>query len=235
MKPQIKLAETKTRGGGTLALYEHDGEFLITLNGQGLMRSKASASEKQLGKLGVDQLEQGVAARVLIGGLGLGFTLRSVLESVDCEAIVEVVELIPDVIKWNREYLKQLNGALLEDQRVEIRTADVARVIQNAEPKTYDAILLDIDNGPIAMVARKNSALYSTSGIRSIQSALKTRGRAVFWSATQDENFEARLRKEGFKVNTVPAKVHEKSKRASYWLYVADLKNIRRKNPMSAT
>ena len=96
-------AAAKTSDGGTIALYEHDGTFAIHFNGEALMHSKANASEKMLGQLGVAQLESGVAARVLIGGLGLGFTLRSVLESVGRETTVVVVELIPDVIAWNRK------------------------------------------------------------------------------------------------------------------------------------
>jgi spermidine synthase len=223
MQPHIKLASSKTSDGTTIALYEHDGKFSIYINGQGLMHSKASASERRLGQLGVTKLESRVAGRVLIGGLGLGFTLQSVLESVGRETTVEVVELIPDVIQWNRVYLKQLNGSLLEDPRVEIRTGDVTRFIRKAEPGTYDAILLDVDNGPVAMVTKKNSALYSISGIRLIRSALKTGGRAVFWSAGLDLKFETRLRKAGFKVNAVVAKVHEKAKRAAYLLYIADL------------
>ena len=222
MKPHIKLASSKRPDGGIIALYEHDGTFSIHFNRQALMHSNASVSERMLGQLGVAQLKRGVAAHVLIGGLGLGFTLQSVLESVGRETTVQVVELIPDVIEWNRVYLRELNGSLLDDPRVEIRTGDVTRFIRKAEPGTYDVIVLDVDNGPVAMVAKKNSALYSKSGIRLIQSALKTGGRAIFWSAGPDLKFETRLRKAGFKVNAVPAKIHERAKRDAYLLYIAD-------------
>ena len=222
MKPQIKLAESKTADGGSIALYEHDGTFSIKFNGLELMHSKASESERMLGQLGVSQLENGVAARVLIGGLGLGFTLRSVLESIAPATVVEVAELIPDVIDWHRVYLKELNGNFLEDPRLEIRREDVRRLIRKSVPETYDAILLDVDNGPVAMVTKNNSALYSNSGLRSIRTALKPGGRAVFWSAGPDKKFETRLGKADFKTKAVPAKVYERAKRDAYLLYVAD-------------
>ncbi len=222
MKPRIKQAEAKTPGGGTIALFEQDGAFSISFNGQELMHSKASASERLLGQIGVKRLEDDGDARILIGGLGLGFTLRSVLEAVSPETTVEVVELVPEVIEWNRVHLEPLNGALLDDPRVEVLADDVAALIERAEPETYDAILLDIDNGPIAMVVESNSSLYSISGIGSVHRALKPGGRVVFWSAGPDPIFEARLRKAGFDVTAVPAKTHEGAKRAAYLLYVAD-------------
>ena len=120
------------------------------------------------------------------------------------------------MVEWNRVYLQQLNGSLLEDPRVEILTEDVKCFIGKAKPKTYDATLLDVDNSPVAMVTLNNSALYSSSGICSIRSALKPGGRAVFWSAGPDQNFETRLRKAGFKTKAVPAKVHDRAKRTVY-------------------
>jgi spermidine synthase len=222
MKPNNKIASVERTDGGILDLYEHDGAYSIHFNREALMHSNASTSERLLGELGVTQLKKGVAARVLIGGLGLGFTLRSVLESVGPETKVVVVELISDVIEWNRVHLQQLNGSLLDDPRVDVRTGDVTRHIRKTEPGTYDAILLDIDNGPVAMVWKKNSALYSKSGIRLIQSALKSSGRVVFWSPGPDKKFESQLSKAGLKVDAVPAKMHDRAKRDAYRLYVAD-------------
>jgi spermidine synthase len=222
MKPRIKLGEVKTSDGGRMSLYEHDGTFSISLNGQELMHSKANVSECLLGELGVAHLEGGVAARVLVGGLGLGFTLRSVLEAVGSETTVELVELLPEVIAWNREHLQGLNGSLLEDPRVVVRTEDVAQVIRKAEEGSYDVILLDVDNGPVAMVAKANESLYSNYGIGKLRTVLKPDARAVFWSAGADRKFEARLRKGGFKVKVVPAKMNDGSRRPSYVLYIAD-------------
>jgi len=227
MKPRTRLAKATTPDGLVLSLFEHDGDFSMSLSGQELMHSKASASETLLGTLGVERVLRkpggGEPFRILVGGLGLGFTLRSVLEACDEHGTVDVAELIPEVIDWNRVHLKELNGFLLDDSRVEIRLADVASVIRNAANCAYDAILMDVDNGPVAMVKKTNKSLYSMSGIRSIRSALKPGGRAVLWSAGPDKAFAERLQEAGFKVAAVPAKVHERAKRAAYILYVADL------------
>lgn len=222
MKPRIKLAETTTPDGGKLALFEQDNTYSISHQGQQLMHSKMTTSEEALGKLGLERLKRKQNTRILIGGLGLGFTLETVLQGAPTEARVDVAELIPEVVEWNRTFLKALNGSALDDPRVSVFAEDVGRLIKNASPETYDTIVLDVDNGPIAMVAASNHSLYSHFGIRSIHAALKPDGRAVFWSAQADPKFEKRLRKAGFKAKAVPAKTHPGAKRAAYILYVAD-------------
>jgi spermidine synthase len=221
MKPRVKLAES-TFTGGVLSLTEHDGSYSISLDGKELMHSRANASELLLGSLGVAQLNNETDARVLIGGLGLGYTLKSVLESVGDKTTIEVAEMIPEVIEWNRSYLKNLNGSLLEHPQVETRLVDVTQLIQEAEPHTYDAILLDVDNGPNAMVADSNASLYSNNGIRSICRALKKEGRLIVWSAGPDHGFEKRLERAGLQVEAVRAKAHAGAKGPSHFLYVAD-------------
>ena len=223
MKPRIKLTETTTPDGGIVGLYERDGAFSISFSGQELMHSQASASETLLGRVTVERLRGSANEHVLIGGLGLGFTLRSALDAVSKDCIVEVAELIPSIVDWNRTFLRKLNGTCLDDPRVHIRIEDVATLIRNASPATYSAIALDVDNGPIAMVAAGNFHLYSATGLQAIKAALTPGGRAVFWSAGPDAKFESRLRKAGFKVKAVPAKVYEGAKRAAYILFVADL------------
>lgn len=205
-----------------MTLHEHDGAFSINFNGQELMHSKASASESLMGNLGTVRLDKGGAFRVLVGGLGLGFTLKNVLKSVGPRTTVEVVELIPEVVEWNRTHLKKLNGALLDDSRVRVRVEDVTTLIRNAKPESYDAILLDVDNGPVAMVAANNYSLYSNAGIDAICAALKPGGRAVIWSAGPDGKFESRLRKSGLRVKGVPAKMHERARRDACMLYVLE-------------
>lgn len=222
MKPRIKLAEAQAPDGGNLCLFTHDNAFSISLNGQELMHSRSSASEAQLGTLGVEHLNPDQPARVLIGGLGLGFTLKRVLESTGANTIVEVVELIPDVISWNRTHLRELNGSLLEDPRVIIHTGDAGSVIRSASKAAYDGILLDVDNGPVAMVKRSNDSLYTRAGIQAVRSALKADGRAVFWSASHDHIFADRLKQTDFSVQAIPSKAHENAKRATYLIYVAD-------------
>lgn len=205
-----------------MALYEHDGAFSISLNGKELMHSKATASESLLGRTGVDQINKDIPTRVLIGGLGLGFTLKSVLESGNSKMRIELAELVPEVIEWNRTYLKELNGELLDDPCVDIKGMDVIDLIRNAEPRTYDAILLDVDNGPVAMVDANNDQLYSNSGIRLMCRALKKGGRIVVWSAGPDLQFEKRLGEFCCKFQRVPAKAYNGAKRARHMLYTLD-------------
>ncbi len=222
VKPRIKIAQTTLPSGGTMSLYEHDGAYSISMAGQELMHSKASASEFLMGQIGVENLDPEADSKVLIGGLGLGFTLRSVLESVDPWVEVDLVELIPEVIQWNKDHLFDLNGSLLEDPRVRILTKDVNDVIRGSDPASYDAILMDVDNGPVAMVAGSNSSLYSRSGVKAIKRALKPSARAVFWSAGPDQKFDFLLKQIGFNVRVVRAKVHPNAKRPAYFIYVAD-------------
>jgi len=222
MKPRILLAESTTPDGAAMSLYEHDGAYSISFKGQELMHSKASASERLLGKLGVEQISRGPKARVLVGGLGLGFTLRSVLEGVGEDARVDVVELVPKVVEWNCVFLRKLNGDLLNDPRVNVIEGDAVKLIRKGDPNTYHAMILDVDNGPTGMVKASNDTLYSYSGLRAVRSLLKPGGRAAFWSAGDDPHFKARLEKVGFRVGHIPAKVHERSKRAAYVIYVAD-------------
>jgi len=207
-----------------MALYEHDGKYCISYAGQELMHSGANASEILLGEIGVELLERDATARILIGGLGLGFTLRSVLAGTGPNVVVELIELLPEIVSWNRVYLKSLNGELLDDPRLEIHTTDVVGYVRKAERARYDVILLDVDNGPVAMVSETNVSLYSNTGLRWLRGSLKPEGRAVFWSAGPDLRFEDRLKRAGFRVSKVPAKVHAGSKRAAYLLYVANYK-----------
>lgn len=223
MKPRVKLAESATDSGGVMALFEHDGAYVINYEGKELMHSRANTSELLLGEVGVGRIRaDSSGARVLIGGLGLGFTLQRVLELIPADARVEVAELLPEVVEWNRAHLRGLNGAALDDARVTVELEDVTKIIRKAEPASYDAILLDVDNGPVALVAEANASLYSNSGLYRIRNALKPGGRAVFWSAGPDDRFQTRLKRVGFTVEAVPAKVHSGARRAAYVLFVAD-------------
>ncbi len=220
MKPRLKLAETLTPDGTRLSLHSHDGHFCIRVNGVDLMHSTGVAAELQLGEFGLEGLA-GRPVRVLIGGLGLGFTLKAVLEKAAPEATVDVAEPFPAVVEWNRTHLVGLNGALLADSRVKILGAEVAHVISHAAPAPYDVVLLDIDNGPTAMVQANNSGLYRAQGIQRIATALRPGGRVAFWSAKPDHSFETRLAKAGFKVTSVPAKVYATAKRTTSIIYLA--------------
>lgn len=228
MKPHRLLAETRLQSGAVLTLHEHDSSYCVRLAGRELMHSDAASSELMLGELGVARLARVGAAKVLIGGLGLGFTLRSVLAHAGAEAGVDVVELLPEMVAWNREHLGPLNGARLDDRRVRVRVDDVFEVIRAASPGSYGAILLDIDNGPTAMVQTSNTRLYDARGLKMLVDALVPGGRLVVWSAGPDRAFERRLAQAGFRVETVPVKLHPGARQAAGRLFVADKSTGRR-------
>lgn len=223
MKPNVTLAETRTPNGARMTLVEHDGSFCIRVNGQQLMHSSVATSEIRLGSIGCERhAAKNLSPRVLIGGLGLGFTLKSVLQATGPRAVVHVAELFPEIVAWNRTFLAGLNGGALKDARVKVLTEDVRAVLARAMRAPYDAIILDIDNGTTAMVKDENHQLYSERGLRLIWDALRPGGRAAVWSACPDIVIERRLTKTGFKVQAVPAKLYEQAKRAAYMIYVAD-------------
>jgi len=222
LKPERKLAETTTRSGARLTLNEHDGSYAIRLNGQNLMNSACAASELLLGELAVAALPDQATPSVLIGGLGLGFSLQSVLAKTGPAATVHVAELIPQIVDWNREFLTAVNGKLVDDPRVTIFTDDVWNVLTHATRDRYDALLLDIDNGPTAMVQQPNARLYNPKGIRLMLSALKPGGRAAIWSAAPDHAFADRLAQAGFQVKAIPAKLYANAKRHGCTIYIAD-------------
>jgi len=222
MKPNITLAEMTTPNGARLTLVEHDGDFCIRVNGQQLMHSAVNASELQLGTLGCERHVGKKGVRVLIGGLGLGFTLKSVLQSVGRTDTVHVAELFPEIVAWNRTFLSGLNGKLLDDPRVTLLEEDVKTVINRSARNPYDVIVLDIDNGTTAMVAAENNSLYSQRGMEVIARALKPDGRAAVWSACADATVEKRLKAAQFTVQAVPAKLYPTAKRSAYMIYVAD-------------
>ncbi len=222
MKPHIKLAETSTPDGKSLTLHVHDGDFSLRVNGRDLMHSSVSASELHLGELAAERVTGSEKARVLIGGLGMGFTLKSVLAAAGPNVKVIVAELIPEVVDWNRTFLGELNGKLLDDPRVTILIENVNSVLGRAKPGEYDAVLLDIDNGPTAMVQAGNAQLYDKRGILRILRAVKPGGRAAIWSASVDREFAMRLKKAAGKMTAVPARLHANAKRSTYTIYVAD-------------
>ncbi len=222
MKWERKLAETTLADGARLTLHEHDGTYAIRFNGQTLMNSAQSASELLLGELAVAGLKHNPAPRILVGGFGLGFSLASVLAKSGRDATVHVAELIPAVVQWNREFLTALNGNLVTDPRVTILQEDVWNTLSHSVSKRYDAILLDIDNGPTAMVQQPNARLYGRKGVDRLLTALQPGGRAAIWSAGRDDAFADRLMAAGFRVEAVPAKLYPQAKRCGCTIYLAD-------------
>lgn len=222
MKPFLNLAQARTPDGAELTLHSHDTEFYLRVNRQPLMGTNASESEKVLAELACAKLSAHKTPRILIGGLGFGFSLRRVLECVGPEAQVQVAELLPEVVTWNREFLMTVNGAMLDDPRVQVSIEDVYKIIGQAPAGHYDAILLDVDNGPIAMVKDGNGRLYQAQGLAAISRALKPGGRVTFWSASQDSAFVRRLVKAGYKAEVIACKAYPQAKKKTHTIFVAD-------------
>ena len=216
----MRLASTKTRNGLDVFLYAHDDSFGISIDGKELMHSKASASECYLGKIGVSHLINAEKSRILIGGLGLGFTLKSVLSHSSPFVKVDIVEIIPEIIDWNKTFLHGLNGSLLEDPRVNVVNADVSEIIFDTQSNFYDGIILDLDNGPVPMVDENNAKLYECSGIKKMNRKLRSNGRIAIWSAGPDLDFEDMLKINSINFSKIQAKAHQGAKRARHLIYV---------------
>jgi spermidine synthase len=188
--------------GEELRLYQRGGEFSIRVDGRELMNSRAHGSEGALAELACARIAYRPCPRVLIGGLGMGYTTAAALHRLGADGQVVVAELVPAVMAWNRGLLANLAGRPLEDARVTVREADVARILQ-AERRAYDAILLDVDNGPAGLTWKGNDWLYARAGLEAAYAALKAAGVLAVWSAGPDRAFAKRLRQADFEVTEV--------------------------------
>lgn len=222
MKPSVVLAEAFLADGTKLSLRRHDGHYHIRVGSELLMSTTATASEAQMAELAQQALGVGVGKTVLIGGFGFGFTLRRLLELVGPRVKVQVAELLPQIVAWNREHLQSVNGRLLDDPRVEILLEDVFAVLSRAQPRSYDAVLLDVDNGPDALVDPLNARIYADPGLKILARALRKGGRAVFWSGRSDDSFLKRLRNAGFRADEIGAKAYPQARVKTHTLFVAD-------------
>ena len=220
MKPTIKLATARTPDGGEMRLYQHDRDFLIEINGLELMTSRQHESEQELARLGCAHLSGRKAPCVLIGGLGMGYTLRQALDILGADASVVVSELLMDVVNWNREYLGGLNGQALDDKRAEIITGDIFQLLSQSTNR-FDAILLDVDNGPNAMTDAGNQRLYSPAGIQACRRALRKQGCLAVWSTVPSKVFEQLLMSCGFQVRRYRLKTYPGSKSKQIFIWVA--------------
>lgn len=185
-----------------LRLYRRDEEFSIRVDGSELMNSRVHGSEDSLGDLACARIADCPRPRVLIGGLGMGYTLSAALRGLSAQGRVIVAELIPAVVEWNRGPLGDLAGHPLRDDRVTVREVDVAKILR-AEQRAYDAILLDVNNGPEALTRTRNDWLYALNGLSAAFAALRPGGVLAVWSAGPDKAFNERLRKTGFEVEEV--------------------------------
>ena len=220
MKPQMKLATAQTPDGGKMELFQHDRDYLIKINGQELMNSRHHESEQELARLGCANLSGRRALQVLIGGLGMGYTLRQTLDILDPTVHVFVSELLPAVVDWNRTYLKDLNGGALDDKRTELITGDIFQLLSHSNRK-FDAILLDVDNGPSAITDSGNDRLYGPAGILACRRALRPQGSLAIWSAEPSKDFEQLLISCGFKVMRYRAKAYQGGNAKPFFIWVA--------------
>ena len=191
------IGETRTPDGDDILLTKRDEEYVVLVNGKTLMSSRMHGSEEALATAGCRHLRTAERPRVLVGGLGMAFTLRAALDLLPPDAVVTVVELVPAVVEWNRGPLGSLAGHPLKDRRVRIRVDDVGFTLR-ANPGQFDAILLDVDNGPAAFTSNANCGLYDNAGVAAAFAALRDGGALAVWSAWEDRKFEQRLRYHGF-------------------------------------
>ena len=220
MKPRIKIAVTRTPDGGEMVLYQHDRDFTIVIDGEDLMLSRHNESELALARLGCGHLAGGKAPSILIGGLGMGYTLRQTLDMLSPDAEVVVGELLDAVVEWNREFFGELNGQPLADKRVDLKTGNIIKLISDSKSR-FDAILLDIDNGPSAMTDSSNRRLYGREGIRACRRALREQGCLAVWSAEPSKKFEQRLMSCSFHVRRFRVPAYKGSKSQSRFVWVA--------------
>ena len=220
MIPLEHLAGARVPGGAELRLMRRGADFMIVLDRNELMNSRMSGSEEALATLTAERLAGRPAQRWLIGGYGMGFTLRAALKLADAEARLEVAELVPDIVAWAKGPKADLTAGCLDDPRVALVEADVALRIAAARG-AYDAILLDVDNGPDGLVRAENARLYGRDGLAAARAALKPGGVLAVWSAAPDNAFAARLRKAGFAVEEVAVRARSNGKGPRHVIWLA--------------
>ena len=216
-----KLLDTALipNNGGELRFYQRDGEYSIEVVGISgeLMSTALHGSEDALAELALQRVPDARTARVLIGGLGMGFTLAAALKHSGPKAEIVVAELVPEVVKWNEGAMGERSGYPVKDPRAVVRTVDVLELVRKPE-RGFDAILLDTDNGPEGLTQATNNRLYSHRGLRSILSALRPNGVLGVWSTDPDKPFTRRLGMAGFKVEEITVHAHgSKGTRHHLW------------------
>jgi spermidine synthase len=206
-------------GGGVMDLFRRGTELSIRVDGRELMSSRVHGSEDALAELACGKVRTRPEARVLIGGLGMGFTLAAALRTLQDDAVVEISELVPEVVAWNRGPIGPVAGHPLEDPRVLVQQRDVGEVIREGEDR-YDAIMLDVDNGPTGLTRSDNDWLYGHTGLAAAWRALRRGGVLAVWSAAPDRAFTRRLGHAGFQVEevVVRARGDKGGRRHTIWL-----------------
>ncbi|KTE05105.1 spermidine synthase [Sphingopyxis sp. H115] len=220
MKARELIDTATVPGGGELRLFRRGGDFIIAIGGNELMSSRMSGSEEALAAMSCARLAGRKAPHLLIGGYGMGFTLRAALAELGPDAKITVAELVPGIIDWARGPMAELAAGALDDPRVELVVGDVATVIADGRGR-YDAILLDVDNGPDALTHEANDRLYSAAGLAAAKAALTRGGILAIWSAAPDARFTRRLAAAGFRVDEVGVRARSNGKGARHVIWFA--------------
>ncbi len=220
MIPLEHLDTARVPGGDELRLMRRGGDHMIVLDRNELMNSRMSGSEEALATMALERLAGNAAPHLLIGGYGMGFTLRAALQAMGPQGRVTVAEIVPKIIAWARGPMAELTAGCLDDPRVTIEQADVALMIAAGRAR-YDAILLDVDNGPDGLVRDANHRLYSREGLAIAKAALRPGGVLAIWSAAPDEGFRARLRKSDFRVDEVIVRARSNGKGPRHVIWFA--------------
>jgi spermidine synthase len=219
--PRILIDTADIPGdSGNLRLFQRGAEFSIMLGNNELMNSRLSGSEEALASLSCARISPDHPPLILIGGLGMGFTLRAALAEVSDDAAITVAELVPAVVEWATGPMADFHGSSLTDPRVNIHVGDVVQLIKGAATH-YDAILLDVDNGPDGLTRAENDHLYSLAGLRAARTALRSGGVLAIWSAAPDKRFSDRLSRAGFDVEVVEVRAHRGHTGARHTIWLA--------------
>ncbi len=222
MVPRELIDSAQIPGGDVMTLYARGADFMIVVDRNELMSTRMNGSEEALGTLACDRIARVAAPRVLIGGYGMGFTLRAVLGRVGPQAEVTVAELVPEILAWARGPMAAVTNGCLDDPRTRVFAGDVAAAIAaGAGAGGYDAILLDVDNGPDGLVRAENDRLYAPRGLAIARDALRPGGVLAVWSAGPDPRFDTRLKGAGFRVEEVVVKARQNGKGPRHVIWFA--------------
>ncbi len=208
--------------GGELRLSRRGEESSIRVANAELMNSRAHGSEEALAELSCARISERTAPKMLIGGLGMGFTAAAALHQLPADAELVVAELVPGLVEWNRTLIGHLAGQPLQDPRVQVEIGDVAKLLRRS-PQRFDAILLDVDNGPEGLTQPENDWLYGHAGLRCAYQALRPGGVLAVWSVAPDPQFSKRLQQCGFKVEEIRSRARSRGKGARHCIWLADI------------
>jgi len=220
MTPRELIGTAQIPGGDELRLFRRGADFMIVLDRNELMNSRMSGSEEALATMTAERLVRVAAPKLLVGGYGMGFTLRAALRSLGPKAAITVAELVPEILEWARGPMRDLTAGCLDDRRVRIIEGDVAASIAQGKG-SYDAILLDVDNGPDGLTRAGNDGLYSPSGLAAAKSALRPGGVLAIWSAAPDPAFARTLARAGFAVEEVAVRARSNGKGPRHVIWFA--------------